>query len=170
METVRKIPSYTSLLILLSVVLLVMAYIRWEEIVIHNPDGSYSIDDAISDKIKDRVDRIQNKAEFYALVATADGYYICPLCLPEATTNGRYFLYFEEIYKVGVSISPAERYSKAELTRWRLDYLVLDVGNYSKMLVQETIFMGNYPLFPENLRRPPHRRLVTPPGSGAKLR
>jgi hypothetical protein len=38
------------------------------------------------------------------------------------------------------------------------------------MLALETAFMGSYALHPENLKRPKRRRLVTPPGSGTKLR
>lgn len=170
MERVQKIPISYGFLLFLSVFLLIFAYIRWEDVVIQHPDGSYSLDDVTSDKIADRVDRINNKAEFYALVATTSGYYLCPLCPPEATTNGLFFLNFEEIYKVGVSIQPKNRYSDAELARWQLDYFIIDAGSYSKMLTLETLFMGNYPLHPENLRRPPHRRLVTPPGSGTQLR
>lgn len=170
MERIVKIPVTLGLLSCLSTFLLIFAYIRWEDVIIQNPDGSYSIDDATSDKIADRVDRIENNSEFYALVAESDGYFICPLCPPEASKNGKYFLYFNEVYKVGVSMNGNRRYSQAELVKWKLAYVVLSVGSYSKMLSLETAFMGNYPLHPENLKRPKSRRLVTPPGSGAKLR
>ncbi|PHN00800.1 hypothetical protein [Flavilitoribacter nigricans] len=170
MERAQKTPISFGLLFLLFLIILIFGYIRWQDVVIPHPDGTYSIDDATADKIADRVDRIENKAEFYALVARSDGYYACPLCPPEAMTNGRFFLKFEETYKVGVSINPKERYSQAELIRWNLDYFVLAVGSHSEMLVLETIFIGNYPLHPENMKRPLLRRLAVPPGSGTKLR
>lgn len=164
----RSLPF--GLLLLISLFILIFAYIRWEDVVVQNPDGSFSIDNTTADKVADRVDRVRNKTEFYALVAKSDGYYVCPLCPPEATTNGLYFLYYEEVYKVGITINPKNRYSRTELNRWNLDYLVLDVGSYSEMLILETKFMGTYAVYPENLKRPQHRRLVTPPGSGTKLR
>ena len=170
MELVKKGSGSSGLLLLLSIFILIFAYIRWEDVVIQHPDGSYSIDDATADKADDRVDRIRERTEFYALIAKSDGYYECPLCPPEATANGRYFLYFKEVYKVGISMSPKGRYSQAELARWNLTYVTLSVGSYSEMLVLETAFMGNYPVYPENLKRPKHRRLAIPPGSGAKLR
>lgn len=170
MERAIKIPISFSLIYILSAFILIFAYIRWEDVVIENPDGSFSIDDATADKVADRVDRIENQSEFYALVAETNGYFICPLCPPEATTNSRYYLYFNEVYKVGVSMNGNRRYSQAELARWNLAYVVLQIGNYAEMLALETTFMGNYPLYPENLKRPKYRRLVTPPGSGAKLR
>lgn len=137
---------------------------------VQNPDGSLSVDDASSDKIADRVDRIRNKTEFYKLVARSDGYFACPLCPPEATTNGRYFLYFREVYKYGITIDPNNRYSRAELAKWNLDYIVIAVGSYSEMLTLETTYSGSYPILPENLNRPIQRRLAIPPGSATKLR
>jgi hypothetical protein len=170
MEYAEKISIPYGLLLLFSACILVFAYIRWEDVVIQHPDGSFSIDDATSDKIADRLDRIENKSEFYALVAESNGYFICPLCPPEASKNGKYFLYFNEVYKVGVSMNGNRRYSQAELAKWKLAYVVLNVGSYSEMLALETAFMGSYALHPENLKRPKRRRLVTPPGSGTKLR
>lgn len=144
--------------------------VGWQEVVIHHPDGSYSVDDLTTEKVTDRVDRLRHKTEFYKLIARSDGYFECPLCPPEATRNGRFFLYFRELYKYGITIDPAKRYSQAELAKWNLDYVVIAVGSYSEMLVLETTHMGSYPILPENLRRPLPRRLVTPAGSGAKLR
>ena len=157
-------------LLLLSLFILIFSYIRWEDVVIRQPDGSIGIKDDVKDKALDRVDRIRNRTEFYHLVARSNGYYECPLCPPGTTTNGRYFLEFREIYRVGVSMTADTRYSKAELDRWNLDYVEIAMGSYSEMLVLETQFMANYARHPENLRRPEHRRLVTPPGSGTRLR
>lgn len=157
-------------LFLFSAFLLIFAYIRWEDVVIQHPDGTYSINDATNDKIAERIDRIQRKAVFYQLVAASDGYYLCPLCPPESTSNGKYFLYFREVYKYGVSIESKGRYTHAELARWNLRYEQIAIGDYTAMLSLETIHMGEYPLHPDNMKRPVKRRLVTPPGSGARLR
>lgn len=169
MERASTIQLPSGLLFLLPLFIVIFAYIRWEDVVIRHPDGTLSVDDTTTDRIADRLDRIEN-SEFYALVAESNGYFICPLCPPEATKNGRYFLYFNEIYKVGVSMNGKRRYTQAELARFNLAYVILNSGNYGEMLTLETAFMGNYPLHPENLKRPVYRRLVTPPGSGAKLR
>lgn len=67
-------------------------------------------------------------------------------------------------------MTPSDRYSKAELTGWNLAYVLINSGNYAEMLTLETVFMGNYPLHPENLKRQEYRRLAIPPGSGTKLR
>lgn len=157
-------------LLLLSVFILIFAYIRWEDVVIQHPDGSPSIRDDVTDKANDRIDRILNKSDFYQLVAKSNGYYLCPLCPPEATTNGKFFLEYNMIYKVGVSMTPNERYTKAQLERWNLEYVVIATGNYAEMLVLETQFMSTYALHPDNELRPKHRKLATPPGSGTRLR
>ena len=156
--------------VLLSVFILIFAYIRWEDVVIQRPDGSYSIDDATADKVDDRVDRIRNRTEFYRLVAENDGYFQCPLCPPEAVTNSRYFLYYGEVYKYGITLDKKSRYSKSELLKWNLRYEVIAIGDHAEMLVLETYHMGQYPLLPENLKREKFRRLATPPGSGTRLR
>lgn len=150
--------------------MLILAYLLWEDVVRRQADGTYTIRTTTTDKVADRVDRIQNKTEFYKLVAASNGYFLCPLCPPEATSNGRYFLNYNEIYKVGVTMDKASRYSQAELARWNLEYVMIAIGNYADMLILETEFMGSYPLHPENIKRPKHRRLVTPPGSGTTLR
>ncbi|PHN06774.1 hypothetical protein [Flavilitoribacter nigricans] len=170
MERAEKIPIPYNLLLLLSASVLIFAYIRWEDVVIQNPDGSYSIDDATSDKIADRVDRIEHKTVFYQLVAASNGYFICPLCPPEASSNNQYFLNYKEVYKYGITMAENHRYSQAELARWNLRYEQIAIGNYTEMLILETTFMAEYPLYPDNLRRPIKRRLITPPGSGTRLR
>lgn len=158
------------MLLLLSLFILIFSYIRWEDVVIRQPDGSIGIKDNVKDKALDRVDRIRNKAEFYKLVAASNGYFLCPLCPPETTTNYRYFLRYNEVYKYGVSIDPKKRYSKAELAEWNLEYIFIARGSQAEMRVLETLRMSEYPILPENLARPEYRRLVSPPGSGSRLR
>lgn len=170
MELIKKRTVPFGLFLLLSFSLLVFAYIRWEDVVIKKSDGAFSVKDDVKGKALDRIDRIQNRTEFYYLTARSDGYYDCPLCPPEAAANGRFFLYYGEIYKVGVSMISDTRYTKAELDRWNLNYLQIAVGSYSEMLVLETKFMSSYPVHPENLKRSKSRRLVTPPGAGTRLR
>lgn len=170
MERTLKLTSPFSLLLLLSLIIVIFAYIHWEDVVIRHPDGTYSIDDATADRVADRVDRIQNQAEFYKLVAKSNGYFACPLCPPKASSNGKFFLYYREIYKYGVTINPQQRYSRSELAAWNLDYIVIAAGSYSDMLALETVHSGQYAVLPENLNRPLLRRLAVAPGSGTILR
>ena len=102
MEVSQKKTTPYRLLLILTFILLIFAYTRWQEVVIHHPDGSYSVDDLTTEKATDRVDRLRHKTEFYKLIARSDGYFECPLCPPEATRNGRFFLYFRELYKYGI--------------------------------------------------------------------
>ena len=169
MDSAQKIPLPSIFLFLLSAFIFSFAYIRWEDVVIQHPDGSYSLHDDFSDKANDRVDRLKNKTEFYRLVAETDGYYVCPLCPPESTTNGKFFLYYGETYKYGISMDAKGRYTKAELLRWKLRYERIAVGSYSEMLILETTHMAEYPILPENLKRAKNRKLATPPGSGTRL-
>ena len=170
MERAIKTPLPYTLLSFLSIFIFIFAYIRWEDVVIQHPDGSFSIDDTSVNKVADRVDRIENQTVFYMLVAASNGYFECPLCPPESSNNGKFFLNFKEVYKYGITIMNKRRYSQAELARWNLRYVQIAVGNYADMLILETTHMAEYPLHPENLKRPKPRRLVTPPGSGTRLR
>lgn len=170
MERASTIQLPSGLLFLLPLFIVIFAYIRWEDVVIQHPDGTLSIDDEIADKVADRLDRIHNRTVLYKLVAASNGYFACPLCPPETTKGGRYFLNYREVYKYGITIAAEKRYSISELARWNLRYEQIAVGNYDEMLLLETTYMGEYPLHPENLKRPINRRLVTPPGSGTRLR
>lgn len=150
--------------------ILIFAYIRWEEVVERESDGSFSISREREAAIEERTKRLRRRTELYKLTASVNGYFYCPLCPPEATTKGKFFLYKGEVYKYGVTMYPNQRYSKGELARWQLEYTMIDFGNRTEMEIKETIFMGNYPVLPENLRRKKTRRIATPPGSGTKLR
>ena len=97
---------------------------------------------------------------------------ICVLFVPKKPQMGmvNFFLYKGEVYKYGQTISPSDRYSKTELARWNLEYIELLVSDLTTVTTTETILMGDYPLLPENLKRPKARRLAIPPGSGTNLR
>ena len=144
----------------------ILAYLRWVDVV--TPDGK-NLTVAREKEIADRIDRLQN-AQLYVLRAEINGYFLCPKCPPETARNGKYYLKVGESYKYGVTINPNERYSKAELARFRLNYLLLATGPLEEMLAKESILIGQYATLPENLARPKALRLAIPPGSGVDLR
>lgn len=151
-------------------IIVIFACIRWEDVVEQAADGSYSISREREEAIEERIRKLEELTELYVLKATVDGYYFCPACPLGTSSNGKYFLYRGEVYKYGITMAPKERYGEQELSNWQLKYVMLDVGNRTKMEIQETILIGNYPGLPENLKREPSRRLAFPPGSGINLR
>lgn len=117
-----------------------------------------------------KVEKFETQTELYMLVAELSSYYLCPACPPEATKKGKYYLKEGEVYKYGITTNAKNRYSKAELLKWKLNYVLLDAGNYTDMASKEVVLNGNYPILPENLARTKHYRLAIPPGSGVVLR
>jgi hypothetical protein len=158
---------FTALLLLS---LIVAQLPSWREVVIELPDGSFTLSKERQEAIDEKISRYRTQTELYMLQTNTDSYYFCPACPPQALRNGKYFLLKNQVYKYGITINSKERYSKAELARWRLNYVILAVGNYTDMATKEVILNGSYPILPENLARAIPRRLSIPPGSGVALR
>lgn len=142
------------------------ACLKWADVV--SSDGK-SLTAEREKEIADRIDRLQN-AQLYVLRAEINGYFLCPKCPASAAKNGKYFLKMGESYKYGVTINPNDRYSRAELARFRLNYQLLAIGPLEEMMAKEVALIGQYAILPENLARAKQFRLAIPPGSGADLR
>ena len=170
----RKTRSPLAFLLLLTTIVLFCCYFldfqSWEDTVIQQPDGSYKLAKVREEAIARKVEKFETQTELYMLVAKTNAYYYCPACPIKSMKGGKYFLAKGQIYKYGVTINPKERYSTRELARWKLHYVILEVGNYKDMITREVILNGNYPILPENLARSSWRRLSIPPGSGVALR
>lgn len=110
------------------------------------------------EKLSKRLREIDD-SEQYALVAATNGWYPC-------LHSGRstYYLHAGEVWKYGVtSKGKFGRYSVRFLKKHRVSYVIEFKGNYAECLKQEQIRLFNYPYLPENLARPPAKRLPRPP-------
>ena len=159
------------ILILLGIgtTIFLFAKLKWNDVVKFDENGNIQLTEERQKSVSDRHDRLDN-AQLYVLKARVNGYYECPSCPLGTDKNGKYYLNTGEIYKYGVTINPAERYTQAELNRWRLNYVVIDTGSDTAMKKMETALIAEYALHPENVRRNEKWRLAIPPGSGTDLR
>lgn len=109
-------------------------------------------------KLEKRLREIDDP-EQYALKAKIDGWYPC--VHGECAT---YYLLAGEVWKYGVtSKGEAGRYSIEFLHKNKVVYTIQFKGNYAECLKQEQIKLFNYPYLPENMARPPAKRLPRPP-------
>lgn len=158
------------LLILLGCLAIYMAFESFDDFVEKKPDGSYELKQKRKDQLNDKVRRMREEAEVYYLLASKDGYYECLHC-----PNGVFYLYKDEIWKVGITIRGQEgRYKMKYLRRMGLRYKVIYRGNIQRAQELEVIEIGSYPLKPENLQRPDKQqgqliryKLARPPGQNS---
>ena len=147
-----------------------MAFESFDDFVEKGPDRGYELKQERKDKLNDKVRRMREEAEVYYLLASKNGYYECLHC-----PNGVFFLYKDEIWKIGTTIQGKEkRYKPKYLKRMGLNYKVIYRGNLQKAQELEVIEIGNYPLKPENLQRPDkplgqliRYKLARPPGQNS---
>ncbi len=146
----------TPFVIGITILLLIIAALKWEDVVRQLNDGSWILTEERQRKVERTLDR-NNNAEQYVLLAAVSGWYKCYLC-----EEGRYWLNAGEIAKIGITTNPAERYSQAWLERNNVEYIIEVTGNLAEVREAEIRRISGYPLLPENMRRPKEKRLVVP--------
>ena len=100
-------------------------------------------------------------AEQYALVARADGAYICYHC-----SSGTCFLQKGMVWKYGVTRKGvSNRYPGEWLSDMRLGYIVQVRGTVYECLIEEKQKIFLYPLHLDNQIRKPVDRMARPPGN-----
>jgi hypothetical protein len=101
------------------------------------------------------------EAEQYALLAKNAGWYPCLICL-----SGKIYLLKNEVWKYGVTRKGVKiRYGLSKIAGKNLIYVPQMTGHYAVCIIEEKRKIYNYPLLPENLKRPDSLRLVYPPGN-----
>lgn len=98
-------------------------------------------------------------AEQYALLVETPGYYSCYSC-PDTT---HIFLHFEEVFKYGSTVKKFKGRYRNSLIGTGLAYQTQFTGNILECKRLELIKIYEYPLLPENLKRP--TPLIRPPGN-----
>jgi len=127
-------------------------------VVVFDEDGKPEILPERKQKLNEELAKY-DKAEQYALFAEQDGLYPCLSCL----TGGVIHLKKGEIWKYGVTVNGALRYSAAYLKQYKLIYYPQFVGEIGECLKLEKIKIYTYPTLPENLKR--KVKLLRPPGN-----
>ena len=100
-----------------------------------------------------------DRAEQYALLAIADGWYTC---LHSGLTL--YYLRVGEVWKYGAtSKGERGRYTIKFLRTNRVNYVIQFTGTLHECLKEEQRKLYDYPILPENLVRMEENRLLRPP-------
>jgi hypothetical protein len=145
------------LLLLIAAILLFFAIPKWEDVVKKGESGNYELQDWRLDERAIELDRNEN-AEQYRLLAQISRYYPCYLC-----KDKRIWINAGETLKIGITTNNTTRYTDAWLLKNDLTYFVDIEGNLATVRQAEIEKIANYPLWPENLKRPLSNRLVVPP-------
>lgn len=164
------ISPFKWLLILVVGLAIYMAFEKFSDFAHKKPDGTYELKEERKYQLNDKVKRMREQAETYYLLASTNGYYQCLHC-----PNGVFYLYQEEIWKIGTTIQGKEnRYKTKYLDRMGLRYKVIYRGTLQKAQELEVIEIGRYPLKKENLQRPDkpqgqfiRYKLARPPGQNS---
>ncbi len=128
-------------------------------IIVH-PDGSATLHPEREAELQKAIDEI-NKAEQYALHATADGYFPCYSCPDGKTTI---FLYIGNVWRYGsTKLGEKGRYPDGNYGADDLIYVVEFTGNIAECEAMEKTKIFNYPLLPEARNR--SFILPRPPGN-----
>lgn len=127
--------------------LVVFAYKHYED-GYEEIDGEWVIKPKFKDKIDDKTKSF-DECEVYYLLALEDGFYECFNC-----EGGLFFLYKDEIVKIGFSCDGEERYLQSFYDGIRVKYKTVFVGNSNECQVEEIRHLGMYATIPENLARP----------------
>lgn len=134
--------------------LAVASYIVWK-------DGKPDISEERKEKLKFEIEKYDH-AEQYKLWAEVDGFYPCLNCAGRDSV----FLFVGEIWKYGSTTNGEKgRYSEKYLKKMRLKYQVELVGSLQICLIAEKNKIYQYPLLPENLKRPEKDQLDRPAGN-----
>ncbi|MCB0581662.1 MAG: hypothetical protein KDD10_20445 [Phaeodactylibacter sp.] len=151
-------PFIQYLPIAIGVFLAVFLAYNWRDYVVQRQDGSY----VVHPERKDEAEREKEKLEdcqTYKLIARESGWYMCYLC-----RRGVCYLNAGEVWKYGMSCSPETRYKPDWLQQMNLKYVPVFNGSWEECRVLEIELIRDYPIHPENLKRPQSLRLPIPPG------
>ena len=101
------------------------------------------------------------EAEQYALIAKADGQYICYVC-----NSATCFLQKGMVWKYGVTRRGVDnRYPRDSLFKMNLYYQIEFQGTHQECLIEEKRKIFLYPLYHDNLVRKVSERMLRPPGN-----
>ncbi|KAA3623022.1 MAG: hypothetical protein DWQ02_25220 [Bacteroidetes bacterium] len=136
-------------ILLFLAICVVMAYENFDDFVEKKPDGTYTLKKKRIKEVQDQIDEMDD-AQLYYLIAKTDGYYQCLHC-----KQGSFFLFAGEIAKIGTTVKgETKRYKPQFLKRMNFQYVIIDEGDIGYILRKEKEHIRDYPLLPENLRRP----------------
>ncbi len=145
------------LLLLIGSIGLIFGIPKWKEVVRQNEDGDYELEDWREDERITELEKTDN-AEQYRLVALVSGYYPCFFCKDKQA-----WINIGETLKIGITTVGTERYGLLWLKRNNVQYVVDVAGDLTTVRSAEIKKIADYPLWPENIKRPVEQRLVVPP-------
>lgn len=159
-------PGKKLALVILAFAAIAAAYYTFDDFVQEDDAGTLSLRETRQEAVQQKIDKNNEQAEQYVLIARADGLYPCKKC-----PGGQFFLLKGEIAKVGTTVNGSRgRYPPNFLEDNRLDYIKEYQGDIREALNREIMRIASYPLLPENLNRPvqptggiPRYRLGRPP-------
>lgn len=144
----ETLPQPFKFIILLVIgLVLVFTYKHYED-AYEEIDGEWVRKPKFKDKIDDKTKSF-DECEVYYLLALTDGLYECFNC-----GSGDFFLYRNEIVKIGYSCDGEGRYLRSFYEGVKVKYKTVFRGNSYDCEVEEIRQLGSYASLPENLARP----------------
>lgn len=150
-------PNPNGLFLLIILIFGIVMVLKWREVVRKKANEKYTLTDKRIEETLKELEKTE-KCEVYYLTARANGWYKCYLC-----KRGTYYLYKEEIAKIGMTCNPSERYREGWLNKMGLRYKTVYMGDMKACRREEINRIAEFPLSPQNLRRRESDRLVVPP-------
>ncbi len=157
-ETQNSKPGPKPMMLVLSMLILFVSVVLALRVLFSSEEDAPKLSPKDNARLAKKLREIDD-AEQYALIARYDGLYPC-------LHSGfqLYHLNTGNVWKYGVTTKGEKgRYSPQFLLKNDVIYQVQFKGNIAECLKQEQIRLFLYPLLPENLSRPPERRLPRPP-------
>ncbi len=134
--------------------------LNWDDVTYIDEQGEPQLKEWREQDLKRQVEELE-QAEQYALMAKADGQYVCYHC-----NSGTCFLQKGMVWKYGVTRKGMSgRYKTKWLIGMNLLYLAEFQGTYQECLIQEKSKILRYPLHQDNLVRNISERMARPPGN-----
>jgi hypothetical protein len=149
-------PAFRLFLVMLFSIVMALTY----RDIIEMFDGEPGLNRKREKALKKQISEIENAVQ-YVLLTTSDDWYECYLC-----PSKKIYLLKGEVWKYGVTRKGERiRYTSEFPAKNNLVFIIEFEGDYAACLIQEKIKIFNYPLLPENQKRPEALKLAYPPGN-----
>lgn len=134
--------------------------LNWDDVAYIDEQGELQLKEWRLEELDKKIKEFE-EAEQYALIAKADGQYICYVC-----NRGTCFLQKGMVWKYGVTRRGVDkRYPGDSLFKMNLYYQIEFQGTHQECLIEEKRKIFLYPLYHDNMVRKASERMLRPPGN-----
>ena len=134
--------------------------LNWDDVAYIDEQGELQLKEWRLEELDKKIKEFE-EAEQYALIAKADGQYICYVC-----NSATCFLQKGMVWKYGVTRRGVDkRYPGDSLFKMNLYYQIEFQGTHQECLIEEKRKIFLYPLYHDNMVRKASERMLRPPGN-----